>query len=74
MLKRITQSPFLNILSGLILLATAGNEIIETLGEPSIGAHHGIAIFGIIQILKAIPELMHGLKEAEEAKETLQGK
>jgi hypothetical protein len=72
MLKKITQSPYLNLLSGLILVITAGYETIESLGEASFGAHHGILIFGLIQITQAIPEIMHGLKELEEAKEIME--
>ncbi|OQY00365.1 MAG: hypothetical protein B6I26_08350 [Desulfobacteraceae bacterium 4572_130] len=66
MLKKITQSEYLNLISGIILLITSGYE---SFAEPSIGAHHGILIFGIIQILRAIPEIVHGLKELEDAKE-----
>ncbi len=69
MLKKITQSEYLNLISGIILLITSGYEIFESFAEPSIGAHHGILIFGIIQILRAIPEIVHGLKELEDAKE-----
>ncbi len=69
MLKKITESPYLNLLSGLVLLITAGYETIDTFGEESMGTQHGVFLFGIIQIIKVIPELMHGLKEVEEAKE-----
>ncbi|MBU0482754.1 MAG: hypothetical protein KKG47_16800 [Proteobacteria bacterium] len=69
MLRKITRSSYLNLLSGLILILSAGIETIEGFGEGSIGAHHGILVFGLIQITKAIPEIMHGLKELEEAKE-----
>ncbi|MEJ6570100.1 MAG: hypothetical protein QNL80_14650 [Akkermansiaceae bacterium] len=69
MLKKIIQSPYLNLLSGLILLITAGYETWESFGEASIGAHHGILIFSLIHIAKSIPEVMHGLKELDEANE-----
>ena len=69
MLKRITHSPYLNFLSGVILLITAGYEVWESFGEISLGAHHGVAFFGIIQILKSIPEINHGLKELEEVED-----
>lgn len=67
MLKQITQSPYLNLFSGLILLATAGYETISTLDESSLGVHHGILIFSVIQIIKVFPEIMHGLTEIQEA-------
>jgi len=69
MLKQITQSPYLNLLSGLILLMTAGYETWDTFEEATLGAHHGILIFGLIQIAKSIPEIMVGLKELDEATE-----
>lgn len=67
MLKKITQSPFLNLFSGLILLVTAGYETWESFDDFSVGVHHGILVFSLIQIVKSIPEIMHGLKEIEEA-------
>lgn len=71
MLKKITHSAYLNLLSGFILIVTAGIETIVRFGEGSIGAHHGILIFGIIQIVKEIPEILRGLQEIEEARETI---
>lgn len=67
MLRKITHSPYLNLLSGMILLITAGSEIWESFEEASLGAHHGIAFFGLVQMLKSIPEFFHGVKEIEEA-------
>ena len=67
MLRQITQSPYLNFFSGLILLITSGYEIIMTIDKTHIGVSHGILIFSIIQILKVLPEIMHGLSEIEEA-------
>lgn len=69
MLKAITESPYLNLFSGLILLGCAGYEIWHSVGEFTLGAHHGIAIFGIIQTVKSIPEALHGLKLVREGEE-----
>ena len=71
MLKKITQSPYLNLFSGAILLFTAGYETWNTFGEASLGVHHGIVVFSIIQIVKTIPKIMHGLKEVEKAKDII---
>lgn len=71
MLKKITQSPYLNLLSGLILLMTAGYETWDSFEQATIGAHHGILVFGLIQIVKAIPEITVGLKELEAATEDI---
>jgi hypothetical protein len=48
-------------------LFTAGKETWESIGEFSIGVHHGVLIFSIVQIMQTLPELMHGLKEIDEA-------
>lgn len=70
-LSRITASPHLNFLSGLILLGTSGVEIWDSFHEFSLGAHHGVAIFGLIQVIRFIPEIFHGLKECAEGEEGL---
>lgn len=67
MLKRITESPYLNLFSGLVLLITSGYEIMMTMDDVLVGVRHGILVFGLIQIVKAIPEIMRGLEEVQEA-------
>ena len=42
MLNYFVQSPILNLLSGLVLLLTAGYETWLTIEEFSVGAHHGV--------------------------------
>ncbi|NCB38933.1 MAG: hypothetical protein EOM80_09195 [Erysipelotrichia bacterium] len=69
MLKKITQSPYLHLISGIVLFFTAGYETITTFKEASIGSHHGVLFFSVVQIVKVIPELMHGFTEFKEAKE-----
>ncbi len=69
MLRKITESPYLNLLSGLILLITSAYETFTTLDQATLGVPHGILVFSIIQIAKAIPEIMHGLTEVREAHE-----
>ena len=71
MLREITRSPYLNLLSGLVLLGTSGYETWSTLEEFSIGSHHGILLFSIIHILRTIPEMTHGLKDLNEGQEEL---
>ena len=74
MLRQITESPYLNLFSGLILLFTSAYETIRTLEEPSLGLHHGILVFSIVQIIKVIPEIMHGLVQIQEADDLLEQK
>ena len=68
MLEKITRSPYLNLLSGLVLLISSGYETLHTLDHLSLGAHHGVLIFSLIQILKALPEIMDGAEKLAEVK------
>ncbi len=72
MLRQITQSPYLNLFSGLILLATSIYEIALTVDEASFGIRHGILIFSLVQIIKVIPEIVRGLTEIQEADEMME--
>lgn len=63
MLNSFVQNPFVNLLSGFILLLTSGYEAWSTIDEFTVGAHHGVFLFSIIQILKVIPETLQGTKE-----------
>jgi membrane protein required for beta-lactamase induction len=72
MLRRITQSPYLNLLSGLILLMTSAYEIMVALDGVYFGVRHGVLIFSIIQIGKVIPEILHGLTEIQESNELVE--
>lgn len=68
MLEKITRSPQLNLLSGLALFVSSGYETWHTIDHFSLAAHHGVLIFSIIQILKALPEIKEGTKELSEAR------
>ena len=72
MLKAIAENPYLYLFSGVVLLITASLEIAEDAGD--IGAHHGIALFAVTQIIAVIPHLLHSAKELHEGKEALQNK
>lgn len=72
MLREITESPYLNLLSGLILLITSAYEIMVTMNGTMFGIRHGILVFSVIQIVKAIPDIMHGLTEIEEADQLME--
>ena len=63
MFNRFIQNPFVNLLCGLILLFTSGYEVWSTIEGFTIGAHHGVFIFSIMQVLKVIPEFLQGSKE-----------
>ncbi len=48
---------------------TASIEIAEDADD--IGAHHGIALFAVTQIIAVIPHLRHSAKELHEGREAL---
>ncbi|MCD6525595.1 MAG: hypothetical protein J7K75_01210 [Desulfuromonas sp.] len=54
MLKKIVESPYLNLLSGLVLLMTAGYETWKKFEEFHLAAHHGIVFFSIVHIVKKL--------------------
>ena len=66
--EKLTRSPYLNLLSGLILLITSGYETWDTIESFSLGAHHGVLVFSIIHILKSLLEMMDGAEKVVEAK------
>jgi hypothetical protein len=65
MLKKIIHSPYLSIFAGVILLLTAGYETVTTLENFTIGAHHGILLYSLVHIAKAIPEIKEGVGQIE---------
>ncbi len=69
MLEKIAKSPYLNILAGIVLISTAGYETWESFDEFKLGTYHGVFVFGIIQLLKSLPEALHGVKEIREGEE-----
>ena len=68
MINFITESPWINLFAGVILLVSSGNEIISSLDHFSLKSHHGVALFGLIQVIQTFPHLLHGLKEVQESK------
>ncbi|MBS99222.1 MAG: hypothetical protein CMI01_11155 [Oceanospirillaceae bacterium] len=62
-LKRFAENPWVNLLSGVILLLTSGHEIWETIDHGYFGAHHGVAIYGLMKVLQSFPHIVHGSEE-----------
>ncbi|MBN4060454.1 hypothetical protein JYT78_00135 [bacterium AH-315-I20] len=71
MLNTIVSNPYLNITAGLVLLLTAGYEIIDVAEVVTVGSHHGVFVFALIHIMKSIPEITHGLDSLEKAEEEI---
>ena len=68
MLEAVAESPLLTLVTGVIMIFTGCYEIMESADRLHLGAHHGVAVFGVVQVLRCIPELVHGIKEIHEAR------
>ena len=64
-LKAFVKHPATQLITGLILLISGGYEVVLDFmtAEHSLrlGVHHGVAVFGLIQVLGSLPELVEGL-------------
>jgi hypothetical protein len=65
-LKKFVESPYVNIIIGLILLLSGLNEAWETLSEDimngNFGSRHGVIILGFFHVLKSINEMFEGVE------------
>src|SRR4029453_15216930 len=72
-LKAFAKHPATQLITGLILLISGGYEIVLDFmnAEHSLrlGVHHGVAVFGLIQVLGSLPELVEGLDRSFKAME-----
>ena len=72
-LKAFIKHPATQLVTGLVLLISGGWEIALDFmsAEHSfrLGVHHGVALFGLIQVLGSLPELVEGLDRAFRAVE-----
>lgn len=69
-LKLILNSPWLNLLVGLVLLYSGGTEVWRDWRDATahgIGAHHGVALYGLVHLLKCLPELFEGLAHIDKS-------
>ncbi len=62
-LKAITESPYVNLVVGLILIYTSVSEMIAEFDkvDHGISMHHGVALYGLLMVFRSIPELVEGL-------------
>ena len=60
LLKEFAENVYINLIVGLTLFITAATEIVRTMEEGVIGAHHGVAVYGLLQIFRVLHDLQHG--------------
>ncbi len=62
----VTQHPVTTFAMALILIATGVAEAWETIerdiAETNVGAHHGVALFGLISLISVLPDIFEGLE------------
>ena len=58
-LKRYCEHVYVAITMGLVLLFSSSIEIVRTF-EEGIGAHYGVALLGLVHVIKAIPQVIDG--------------
>ena len=63
MLHLIASSRYVRLIVALILVITAGNEVYHSFAD--IGAHHGLLVFGIFQILQALADIFEAVEIAD---------
>ncbi|MCU7918183.1 MAG: hypothetical protein KZQ95_07455 [Candidatus Thiodiazotropha sp. (ex Epidulcina cf. delphinae)] len=67
--KRFAGDSRVQIATGLILIVTGVLEIFESafieMFGWSIGAHHGVIVFGTVQVLYALTEILEGFENIE---------
>jgi hypothetical protein len=65
-IKKILESPYTNLLMGVILFICGLSEALEVLSEDlehfSLRVHHGIMVFGLFTILKTFPDIFESLE------------
>ena len=64
--KRWVESAVLNLIVGLIMFGSGLMEAWDTLGadlaSANFGGHHGIAVFGLFSVVRALPDLFGGME------------
>lgn len=71
-MKNIVDNPYLNIIVGLLFLYSGFQEAVDHYKEAEeikIGAHHGVILFSMLYILKALPDVVEGLERVIQARE-----
>ncbi len=70
-LKAFVKHPATQLVTGLVLITSGITEaILEFMSAEHsfrLGVHHGVALFGLIQVLGSLPDLIEGLEWTFEA-------
>ncbi|MBT5559772.1 MAG: hypothetical protein HOJ88_07750 [Proteobacteria bacterium] len=62
LITKVANNRTLNLFAGLVLIGTAGYEIYEMV-EHSVGASHGVVLYGVVKSLSCLPEIVEGAND-----------
>jgi hypothetical protein len=72
LLRAITQSPYLNLVVGLILVLASGDEVFESIRDgfnsSDLNVNFSATVVGFVQILRALPDLVEGLEYVQRSR------
>lgn len=75
-LKAFVKHPVTQLATGLILMISSGWEVVldflNTEHSFRLGVHHGVALFGLCQVMGNLPDVVIGLDHSFEAMEKRQ--
>lgn len=67
-LRHFVEHPATNLIVGIVLFMTGFIEAYDTfyedITEANLGAHHGMMLFGVMNILSSIPDIIEGLHKS----------
>lgn len=70
-LKAFVRHPGTQLFVGLVLLVSGITEVVYDFWDAEhafrLGAHHGVALFGLAQVLGSLPDAIEGIDRAFEA-------
>ncbi len=73
-LRHFVRNPLTQLVVGLILVGSGIAEVVYDLANTDktwqIGVHHGVIVFGLLQVLQNIPPMVDGIERWIEAIET----
>ena len=69
-LRRIGENPWLRLAAAVVLLCTGLFEAFEALDEElTVGVHHGAILYGLVGVLRALPDTLDGVEVLNEVHE-----
>jgi len=59
-LKSLVENRWLKMIVAFALFFSAGAEVLDSLEEIDVGAHHGVLLYSILNIFKTLPDFFEG--------------